>query len=235
MSIYIGNNNVAKKVKGMYVGIDNVARKVKKGYVGVDGVARQFYSAETIIPFTSSIIPTGWVASTGADEYTSQSECTNKYGVWTAFLNNPKSSWCVLDGELNHKPQEYYIGKLFNDNPVDDTTIVRLSDLTSSEDCYIELVLPEGVSIKPSVFYFSASGYTRITTISGYNTENNTWDLLDSGHVLVNGNTPSTGTTAITTSSFYSKFRFGVIRYNTSRSYGYPSNIKITSGELKIE
>lgn len=53
MSIYIGNNNVAKKVKGMYVGIDNVARKVKKGYVGVDGVARQFYS--TGIPTTSTV------------------------------------------------------------------------------------------------------------------------------------------------------------------------------------
>lgn len=47
--IYIGADNIARKVKGMYVGVDGVARKVVKGYVGVDGVARLFYIAQTAL------------------------------------------------------------------------------------------------------------------------------------------------------------------------------------------
>ena len=42
--VYIGVDNVARKVKKMYVGVDGVARKVKKGYIGVGGVARPFFS-----------------------------------------------------------------------------------------------------------------------------------------------------------------------------------------------
>ena len=44
-NIYIGVNNVSRKVKKMYIGVNGVARKVKKGYIGVNGVARQFYSS----------------------------------------------------------------------------------------------------------------------------------------------------------------------------------------------
>ena len=108
MSIYIGNDNVAKKVKGMYVGVDNVARKVKKGYVGVDGVARQFYTSTEVIPFSSSIIPTGWVASTGINSFTSKSECTNEYGTWKAEMNNPTNYWSVNDpGARIYDAQKY--------------------------------------------------------------------------------------------------------------------------------
>lgn len=42
--VYIGVNNVARKVKKMYVGVGNVARKVKKAYIGVGGVARPFWT-----------------------------------------------------------------------------------------------------------------------------------------------------------------------------------------------
>lgn len=44
-AMYIGVDNVARKVKKLYIGVDGVARKVKKGYIGVNGVARLFYSS----------------------------------------------------------------------------------------------------------------------------------------------------------------------------------------------
>lgn len=42
--IYIGVNNVSRKVKKMYIGVNGVARKVKKAYIGVNGVARLFFT-----------------------------------------------------------------------------------------------------------------------------------------------------------------------------------------------
>ena len=44
-NIYIGVDNVARKVKQPYIGINNIARKVKSGFIGVDNVARQFYKS----------------------------------------------------------------------------------------------------------------------------------------------------------------------------------------------
>ena len=46
-NIYIGVDNVARKVKQPHIGVDNVARKVKNGFIGVDNVARQFFSGGT--------------------------------------------------------------------------------------------------------------------------------------------------------------------------------------------
>lgn len=43
--IYVGADNVARKVKKMYVGVDGIARRVKKAYIGVAGVARQYYDS----------------------------------------------------------------------------------------------------------------------------------------------------------------------------------------------
>lgn len=41
--VYVGVDNVARKVKKMYIGVDGVARKIKKGYIGIGGVARPFF------------------------------------------------------------------------------------------------------------------------------------------------------------------------------------------------
>ena len=38
-NIYIGVDNVARKVKRPYIGVDNISRKVKSGFIGVDNVA----------------------------------------------------------------------------------------------------------------------------------------------------------------------------------------------------
>lgn len=43
--MYIGVNNVARKISNCYVGVNGVARKVKAVYVGVNGVARLVWQA----------------------------------------------------------------------------------------------------------------------------------------------------------------------------------------------
>ena len=42
--VYIGVDDVARKVKKMYLGVDGKARKIKKGYIGIGGVARPFWT-----------------------------------------------------------------------------------------------------------------------------------------------------------------------------------------------
>jgi len=42
--VYIGVNDLSKKVKSLYVGVDGLAKKVKKMYIGVDGLAKECYS-----------------------------------------------------------------------------------------------------------------------------------------------------------------------------------------------
>lgn len=43
--MYVGINNLARKIKSSYIGVDGVARKVKAIYVGVNGVARLVWQA----------------------------------------------------------------------------------------------------------------------------------------------------------------------------------------------
>ena len=52
-AVYIGSEALtATNVPAMYVGVDDIARKVVKGYIGVDGLARQFYSAAQPFAYT---------------------------------------------------------------------------------------------------------------------------------------------------------------------------------------
>ena len=55
--VYVGVNNLARKVTKIYCGVNNVARKVKKGYVGVGGVARIFFSGEEELEYYGTITP----------------------------------------------------------------------------------------------------------------------------------------------------------------------------------
>ena len=47
-SMYVGVDNLARKIKKAYVGIDGVARKIKKAYVGVNGIARSIMSTDLL-------------------------------------------------------------------------------------------------------------------------------------------------------------------------------------------
>lgn len=64
----------ASLIEKVYIGIDNVARKIVKGYIGVDGIAQQFYPS----------LPTGQIkTSQSTPTFTSNSH-TDSYGkTWT--------------------------------------------------------------------------------------------------------------------------------------------------------
>jgi hypothetical protein len=53
-NLYVGIDNVAKKVNNIYIGVDGIARKILKGYVGIDGIAQQFYSGAIEINYTGT-------------------------------------------------------------------------------------------------------------------------------------------------------------------------------------
>lgn len=42
-ALFIGVNNIAKKVTDIYTGVNNVAKKVTDGWIGINGVARKFW------------------------------------------------------------------------------------------------------------------------------------------------------------------------------------------------
>ena len=69
-TLYVGINNLARKVKKMYVGIDGKARKVKKAYIGVGGKARLFWVSEFTITIIQSSNQTITVKCNGTS-YTS--------------------------------------------------------------------------------------------------------------------------------------------------------------------
>lgn len=54
MSLYVGVNDVARKLTNGYVGVNGTARKIVKGYVGVNGVAQPIYSADSIPSFATA-------------------------------------------------------------------------------------------------------------------------------------------------------------------------------------
>lgn len=55
--IYIGVNNVARKIKKGYIGVDGIARKIKKGYIGVGGVARPFWTGGEVVYYGTDSFP----------------------------------------------------------------------------------------------------------------------------------------------------------------------------------
>lgn len=70
-ALYVGVNEVAKKIKNAYIGVDGTARKITKAYVGVDNVARLFYTSSVPL-FITMVQPEGGVlkATCNGVEYT---------------------------------------------------------------------------------------------------------------------------------------------------------------------
>ena len=73
--MYIGVDNVARKVKNIYVGVDGVAHKVKKAYIGVNDVARTFISSNALqfIGFSTTGYGTTVISKEGNSLYISAS------------------------------------------------------------------------------------------------------------------------------------------------------------------
>ena len=216
--IYIGNSSIARKVKGLYIGVDGVARKVKKGYIGVGGVARQFYSSETLIPFTSNPAPIAWTPTNSYPiSIALKARGTNEYGTWTISAD---SKYGTTD--------DYTIDKAFDGA----TTKYWSSDYKDAAvESYIQLDLPTGVTIKPITVY---AKYSRIAggTIQGFNPTTNSWENLIS---LTKSSTAIENTDELTTEVYYSKFRIHGYRYSSTYKQLYVYELQIQSGTLKIE
>jgi hypothetical protein len=43
--MYVGVDNIARKVKQIYIGVNGVARRIKKAYIGINGIARLFFGS----------------------------------------------------------------------------------------------------------------------------------------------------------------------------------------------
>ena len=77
--LYVGVNNIARKVSKVYVGVNGVARKVKTIYVGVGGTARKAYigALPTLKQYSGSLY-VGYNKNSGGGA----SIKTNLYGVF---------------------------------------------------------------------------------------------------------------------------------------------------------
>lgn len=90
--MYIGVDNIARKIKNAYVGVDGKARKIKAVYVGVNGIARLVWKLGgrlgKVKNYLSVKKTTGCVANTEYGSVTSYSHSVSEYtGVSS---KNPK-------------------------------------------------------------------------------------------------------------------------------------------------
>ena len=176
--IYIGVDNIARKIKKGYVGVGNVARKIKKGYIGDEnGIARLFYSAETIVNFNDCPFPTTWTTIVDDQEYTA----TNEFGTWRVYAS----------GKCAVLSQPY---KAFDRNS---NTLWRwgTTGQTLQIDCPI--------AIKPSHVYILCYNIAS-TSFEGYNIETREWESICT---LTMSGSDSITNKNVEVDGFYSKFR----------------------------
>lgn len=205
--MYVGVDSKARKVKKLYVGVDGKARKVKKGYIGVNGVARLFYSAETLVPFTTCPFP-----SFNSDT------ASNDYGTWLASSTGNYSS-------------TYQAHDAFDTNT--SSTYWRSKELTSSsEEAAVLLTFPTGVLINPTKLTVSCRKFVRCF-VQGFNPETNAWEDIGEG----TSSTSSFTTTNLTYSgsAYFSAIRAYGLRYSSSYNSPEVADLKITSGTIKLE
>lgn len=212
--IYVGSGNTAKKVKKAYIGVGGVARKIKKGYIGVGGVARLFYSAETLVPFTSNPAPiNGWTYSSSIKD-----SATNDYGTWTVEAKDSYAS-------------NYYVASAFDNGDYTGWSSAKMSDYTTTS--YIQLNTPNGVSINPTQIFVRGACFED-GVISGLN-EKGVWENLVTGIYDMSGGNYTSKTFTIATDNYYSAIRLTAHRSdNVSAEYIVVQELRVLSGTLKI-
>ena len=86
--MFIGVDNIAKKIKNCYVGVDGKSRKVKAVYVGVNGVARLVWKSNPIGKFCYLGARNGQLCVIASDGYDSD---TQVYQVPNSYINTRSS------------------------------------------------------------------------------------------------------------------------------------------------
>ena len=87
-ALYVGIDNLARKVKKMYIGVDGIARKVQKAYVGVDSTARLFFSAELKLNYYGTA--TDLLEAQGGDNVVAATTVGN-YALFGGGLSEPNA------------------------------------------------------------------------------------------------------------------------------------------------
>lgn len=158
--------------------------------------------SEVIEPFFSSLLPRAWTS--GAAEATA----SNSYGTWTSLCKD-----AVGTGK---------IGNVFDGS---DTTYASI--LTASNDkAWIEIDMPEGVSISPRTIRYV--GYSNRVKFMGY--DGTTWEQITT---FSPGSSSSNVTVVdVSSSKFYTKFKVTDI-YNGGLEYRDVYEFDITKGIIK--
>lgn len=213
--IYVGVNDIARKVKKIYVGIDGVARKVKKAYIGVNGIAQEFYSAETLVPFTSNIFPRSWVESS---DYLSAT-ANDKYGEWRIVAQSSYSEANRLIHAFDGNDNTYYWGDEI---------------LSSAGFEFLRIYTPNGVLISPKeikVKHKFVGNTSYPATVVGVAPDGKSVTL----GTLTPASTEYTNTFTISENNFFNQFYILLRQYSASQLTPYVYSFECVSGTLKAE
>lgn len=152
------------------------------------------------IPFTSSVAPTSWTVVSTTD-VTGE----NEYGAWEVIsTNTPVSGHGILLAV--------------------DGNVATYSQWAARTAVEITIILPEGITIKPSEVWFYGGNVSQTSSFSGYNPETEEWETLGSGISY-------TSETPIETDKYFSKFRLNAVG-RTIRVQAQVFEISVTEGVL---
>lgn len=96
-TLWVGVDDVARKVANLMVGVDGKARKVIKGYVGVDGSARIFYGG-----MSSGLLPSGYTEL----EYILATARPGSSTSISTSINSAYNSRLIFDIDIDIRPNE---------------------------------------------------------------------------------------------------------------------------------
>lgn len=117
--IYVGVDNVARKVKKMFAGVDGVARKVKKAYVGVNNVTRQFFSSVVHLYNAGDLCSSltgGWSHKTG--NLVLSSKVTGWEGAPTMTKASDHLLIYMKDLSYEFRSDYNYVGSWYTSNAI---------------------------------------------------------------------------------------------------------------------
>lgn len=229
--MYVGVNNIARKIKNCYVGIDGKARKVKAIYVGVNGVARLVWNSG--LKFVSRYIycKTG-SASISLHNY-DDDNTTKIAGSILEYHNSEKLS-CGILCRVNSSVRRYTncydefdsIQRLTIDDNNNITKVERIDyNKGYTESSYYSLTsCPVYLELGNYLFMVldnaTSSGSTS-RTFSVVDWSGNTLCSLNYSVPNASGKTPESGvvfndSVVVVTSNCSSQAKLGVIQFNGS-------------------
>lgn len=183
---------------------------------------RMLKKADPSVAFETNIIPKFEVATTNV------CTTTDKYGTWTCSYSN--TAITTVSKAFDHDASTALVSTEFNDKKLNE---------------YVELVLPDYVSINPTLIRqrlrhnvdkTMAYYYDFNMTVQGYDSSTDTWEVITASVLVQSDNVARDYDMPVLTDKYYSKFRFYV--KNTKKNWmAYDKcithAIEIVSGRIK--